>query len=122
MRTVLLLEDDKLLSKSLQTVLRSNNYQVVVVMNSAEYKKEIARHNFDIILLDIMIPGDMDGFAILQELRQDPKYQSTPIVMLTNLGQVAEIDRAMELGASDYVVKANTDLLEIVNIVNKQFN
>ena len=49
----------------------------------------------------------MDGFAALRELRAMDKYKTTPIIMLTNLGQDEDIEKAKKFGATDYLVKAN---------------
>ena len=62
----------------------------------------------DIILLDIMLPGGMNGFDVLQILKQDQKLKIIPVIVLTNLD--SEKKTALELGASDYIIKSDTPL------------
>ncbi len=61
---------------------------------------------YDIVLVDIIMPK-LDGFAVLKRLREMPQYAQTPILMLSNLGQEEDIAKGRELGATDYLVKAN---------------
>ena len=63
------------------------------------------KNSYDLILLDIMLP-DINGLQILQKIKQNPLSKSTPVVLLTNLGQDAVIKQGFELGADGYLVKA----------------
>ena len=74
------------------------------------------------IFLDIMLPGDLDGFEILKRLKADEKLENIPVIILSNLGQTQEIDRAMDLGARDYVVKATVDLDRLAEIAKKHLS
>ena len=66
------------------------------------------------MLLDLIMP-EMDGFAVLEALRQ--KGNKMPVIVLSNLGQDEDKQKALALGATDYFVKANTPILEIVTKV-----
>ena len=76
------------------------------------------------ILLDLLLPG-IDGFTILERLKADKKTASIPVVVLSNLGQPEDINRAMKLGAEDFMVKANFTPNEIIekikNVLNKKY-
>ena len=67
----------------------------------------------DIILLDLILPG-VDGFEILSRIKKDDRLKDIPVIVLSNLGQQEDIDRAMSLGAQDFMVKANFTLEEII--------
>lgn len=80
------------------------------------------KNPYDLILLDIMLP-DINGLQILQKIKQNPSAKSTPVVLLTNLGQDAVIKQGFELGADGYLVKAaytpDQIVQEIKNILAK---
>lgn len=123
MSKVLLVEDDKLLGKSIKMVLTSAGFTVVWCQNSDEAFVALAQESdgFKLIYLDIMLPGGVDGYEILRRIKlPDSMQRSVPVIMLSNLGQAGEIERAMETGASDYVVKANIDLVELVELTKKK--
>ena len=73
----------------------------------------------DIILLDLILPK-MDGFQVLVGLKNDPETKNIPVVVLTNLEGTIDVEKALRLGATTYLVKANYDLSELVERI-KQF-
>jgi DNA-binding response OmpR family regulator len=102
MRRILVVEDEPTIATGLQDDLELEGYTVEVVDNGTAALKRILEAPFDLILLDLMLPGT-DGFTICREARVKGIY--TPIIMLTAKGQ--EVDRVvgLELGADDYVTK-----------------
>ncbi|MCK5027291.1 MAG: response regulator, partial [Candidatus Pacebacteria bacterium] len=70
----------------------------------------------EIILLDLILPG-VDGFEILTQIKADDNLKDIPVMVISNLGQKEDIDRAMELGAVDFLIKANYTLDEIISRV-----
>lgn len=123
MANILVVEDDKLLGKSVQRVLANAGYTVVWVKNSTEAFEALEQSvtGFNLIYLDIMLPGDINGYEILRRLKQpESSHKDIPVIMLSNLGQMSEIDQAMSMGAADYVVKANIDLEELVALTQKK--
>lgn len=98
---VLLVEDDTEIAAMLVEVLRENGFKAVAVESATEMDTLMRRQSFDLIILDAMLPGE-DGFSICRRLRAG---SSTPIMMLTALGE--DIDRivGIELGADDYITK-----------------
>jgi DNA-binding response OmpR family regulator len=67
----------------------------------------------DILLLDVIMPT-MNGFEALEVIRANSKLKTLPIVMLTNLSQPSDRQRALELGATDYLIKSDITLKELV--------
>ncbi|EJL58466.1 response regulator with CheY-like receiver domain and winged-helix DNA-binding domain [Rhizobium sp. CF122] len=98
---ILIVEDDGDIAGMLVDLVKAHSFQAVSVANGIEMDRILARHGFDLILLDGMLPGE-DGFSICRRLRSSGK---TPILMLTALRE--DIDRilGLELGADDYVTK-----------------
>ncbi len=115
-KKILIAEDDKPISMALELKLKNSGYETKVTANGEEAMDEFLSGNYDIILLDLMMPKK-DGFSFLEEAKE--KGIKTPIVILSNLSQEADMKKAKELGASDYFVKSNTPLFDIVNHVKK---
>lgn len=118
MKNILIVEDDRLLGRSILDTLKEEGYQAVWMSGSDQAWAALALQPFDLIYLDIMLSGSPeDGYHILQKLRAEgSQHQLTPIVMLSNFGQANEIQKAMELGANDYIIKANIDLEYLLEV------
>jgi two-component system, OmpR family, response regulator len=98
---LLIVEDDVVIHRMLTETLSENGFVVTGVVSAAEMDRALAREAIDLVVLDVMLPGE-DGFSICSRLRAS---SNLPILMLTALGQ--EIDRVvgLEIGADDYVTK-----------------
>lgn len=119
-QTILLVEDDKLLGEALVHVLEEEGYQVFWAKDSSQAIEVIEHQNLDLIYIDIMLPGNEDGFDLLKNIRGRSNLKQTPVIMLTNLGQISDIERANELGATDYFIKANIDLNKLAQLTNEK--
>ena len=115
---ILIIEDDKFLRELIVQKLVAEGFNVHSAIDGEESFKILEKINPHLILLDLILPG-MDGFEILARLKKDPKTSSVPILVLSNLGQKEDIDKAASLGAVDYMIKANFTLGEIVEKVQK---
>ena len=104
--TVLLIEDDKSLIEMYQLRFKEDNFNLLLAEDGATGLELARTRHPSIILLDIMLPK-MDGFAVLTELKKTDDTKSIPVLMMTNLGQQADIEKGHELGADDYVVKSS---------------
>ena len=114
----LLVEDDKFLGKMLGKMLESHNYEVVLAANGREGLLKASNSNPNLILLDIMLP-DIDGFDVLETIKQDEKIKKIPVIIISNLGQPEDIQQGKSLGAKDYLVKSDMSLDEVVAKVRK---
>lgn len=115
-KRILIAEDDKPIARALELKLKNSGFDVVSVANGDEAMAETENGNFDMILLDLMMPKK-DGFAFLEEAKA--KKITTPIIILSNLSQEGDMKKAKTLGASSYFVKSNTPLVEIVENIKK---
>ncbi|HLD19691.1 MAG TPA: response regulator [Patescibacteria group bacterium] len=104
--TILLAEDDELISQMYTTKLTHDGFKVVVAKDGEESIAQAEKGGIDLILLDIIMPK-VDGFGVLEKLKKDEKTKNIPVVMLTNLGQDEDIEKGKALGAYDYLIKAN---------------
>ncbi len=102
MRRILVVEDEPTIATGLQDDLELEGYAVEVVGDGDAALKRVLEGDFDLIVLDIMLPG-MDGFTVCRDARM--KGIRTPIIMLTAKGQEVDKVVGLELGADDYVTK-----------------
>lgn len=117
MKKLLLVEDDQFLSALLNNRLQKEGFEVRTVATGEDALTTLKTWKPDLILLDLILPGK-SGFEVMEEIRQDPTLsRKAPIMILSNLGQNSDIDRAKALGAVDYMVKARTSINEIIERV-----
>ena len=103
MARVLVVEDEPGIAFSLKADLSGEGHDVTVVASGDEVRRETAEGRYDLILLDVMLPGSKDGFEVCRELRQ--AGVRTPVIMLTARSHEAEKVMGLELGADDYITK-----------------
>jgi len=98
---VLVIDDDNQLLRLVRANLESVGYRVVTSTNALSALEHVEMEPFDLILLDIMLPG-MDGYELCQKIRE---FSSVPIIMLTAKVEDADKVRGLKLGADDYLTK-----------------
>lgn len=116
---ILIIEDEEALAKVLKEKLEKEGYEVDVVDNGVDAFPTADKTRPNLIILDLILPKK-DGFEVLEELKSHAELKLVPIVVLSNLGEDEHIKRAIGLGASDYFVKTQHPLLEIVEKVKTQ--
>lgn len=115
-KKVLIVEDDEHISKVYEIKLAKEGIHSVLAKNGEEAVAMIARVKPALILLDLMLPKK-DGFSVLEEIKKNPELESIPVIVLSNLGQQSDQDRALALGAREYLVKVDYPIQEIINKV-----
>ena len=101
---ILVADDDDLLLEFVRRTLERHLYKVLAA-EDGEKALELARSDApDVIVLDVMMPG-RDGFNVLKELKADPATADTPVIMLTARKTEGDVNRGMERGAADYLLK-----------------
>lgn len=111
---VLLVEDDVFLSGIYQKKFEMEGYKVTAVDNGEKVLPEAKKKMPDIILLDILLPK-MDGFTALSKLKEDEQVKNIPVILLTNLGQKDDVEKGLQMGAVDYLIKAHFKPSEVVD-------
>lgn len=117
-KIILIIEDDPFLVKAYQLRFEKENMDVQVATTGTDAILRLEQAPPDIVMLDLMLPG-VSGFDILGAIRKLPSWKNVPIIILSNLGQPEDIQRAKDLGANDYIVKANTKINEVADAVKK---
>lgn len=100
---ILVIEDEQNVAAFVQQGLKETGYEVFLAYNGANGLDLLTQQNFDLIILDIMLPG-MDGREIASRVRQ-MGYKDLPILMLTALGTTENIVKGLDAGADDYLIK-----------------
>jgi DNA-binding response OmpR family regulator len=114
--SVLIVEDDMFLSELLSTKLKKEGFTITTAADGENGLQKSVEVKPDIILLDLMLPT-MSGFEVLEQLQShaDESVQNIPVLILSNFGQESKVKKGLELGAKDYLVKANFTTGEIVD-------
>ena len=115
-KRVLIVEDDFQISKVYQLQLARAGIFSILARNGEEAIELLDEARPDLVILDLMIPKK-DGFWVLEEVRKNPKYSSIPIIIISNLGQKDDKTRAIGLGATEYLVKIDQSIQEIIKKV-----
>jgi two-component system, OmpR family, alkaline phosphatase synthesis response regulator PhoP len=110
--TILLAEDDRFLRKAAETTLKRLGYTVFGAADGEEALDVARRERPALILLDLIMPK-LDGFGVLQALREDERTAHIPVMVMSNLGQESDLQLARERGANAYYVKSNLTLQEL---------
>jgi two-component system phosphate regulon response regulator OmpR len=115
---ILIVDDDNRIRNLLNDYLTENKYIVSTAENANQAKEKIKYLKFDVIILDVMMPGQ-NGYELTKEIK---KNDTVPIVLLTAKGEVENRIKGLELGADDYIGKPFEPkelLLRIKNVINK---
>jgi DNA-binding response OmpR family regulator len=115
-KKILIAEDDSFLLSMYANKFEMDGFTVFTAEDGKKALRTALKEQPDLILLDLMLPA-MDGFEVLKELKNDAKAKEIPVILLTNLSQRDEIDRGLELGAMDYLIKAHVMPSEVVEKV-----
>ena len=118
---VLIVEDDVFLSQIYQKKFEMEGYKVSMADNGEKGLADAKKKKPAIVLLDILLPK-MDGFMVLKQLKSDSDTKDIPVILLTNLGQKEDVDKGLEQGAVDYLIKAHFKPSEVVDKVRKVLN
>ena len=121
-KKILFIEDESALQKTFGEILKQEGYEMISAIDG-EIGLRLANppaggKKPDLILLDLILPK-MHGFEVLKKLKEDKETKDIPVIVLTNLEKIEDVDKALELGATTYLVKAKYSLEEIVEKIKK---
>jgi CheY-like chemotaxis protein len=120
-KSILIIEDDNFLQGLEAKKLVDEGYEVLAASNSTEAFDLLEKNKkVDLILLDLLLP-DVDGFTILKKIREDKAFENIPVVIFSNLSEEKDIQRARRLGISEFMVKSNFTLEELVEKIKRTF-
>lgn len=117
---ILLADDDSVFCRLVGDLLRQNGYEVALALDTLGARQALQQSGFDIMMLDLCFPALMDGFNLLDEVRE--KYPRMTILMISGSGHIPDVVRAIRQGATDFIekpVEPEHLLLRIANLNNK---
>lgn len=114
---VLVVEDDNFLVSAYRAKLTKAGFVVEIATDGEEAIAKLPAFQPDIVIMDVVMPRK-DGFTTLEEIRQQEQYKELPVIIATNLGQKDEVERAQQLGATDFITKSNLSMSELVDKIN----
>jgi DNA-binding response OmpR family regulator len=117
---VLIVEDDVFLRKILATKFGKEGFEVRVAAEGAEALELMREKKPSLLLLDLILPK-VSGFEVLTEMRTDVDLKDIPVIVLSNLGQEEDVERATELGAIGFMTKADFSINQVVMKVKEEF-
>lgn len=104
MPRILIADDDPMIIRLLEIVLRQKGYDVITADDGVQALAAALSQNPDLVILDGMMPG-LDGIEVLRRLRESEACKAVPVIMLSARTQQDEIDDGLSLGTADYLVK-----------------
>ncbi|HTY39625.1 MAG TPA: response regulator [Candidatus Paceibacterota bacterium] len=115
-KKILVGEDEHPMAQALTLKLSHAGFEVTNVANGEDVLRSLEAGHFDLVLLDLVMPK-LDGFGVLARLKE--KKDPTPVIVLSNLGQEEDAEKAKKLGARAYYIKSDTPIVNIVEHVKE---
>ncbi len=117
-KKILIVEDDKFLRELIARKLVKMGYNILQAVDGEKGLESIKENKPDVVLLDLILPG-IDGFEVLSLMGKDEEVAQIPVLVLSNLGQKEDVERALNLGAKDYLIKAHFTPEEIIEKIDQ---
>lgn len=117
-KKILIVEEDHFLRKIYRHKLSQAGFEFIEAINGVEALDKIISEKPDLVLLDLMLPIK-SGFDVLVEIKSRRDTKDISIIILSNLAQTEDIQRALALGACDYLIKSETGLSKVVEKVKE---
>jgi two-component system response regulator VicR len=118
MKKILIVEDDNILSKAINTALTENGYKTLIAVDGEDALIKVKEFEPNLILLDLLLPKK-SGEEVLAEIMKDEKTKNIPVLVATVKSENESISRCVELGVRGYFIKAHYTLDEIVDKVKQ---
>lgn len=119
-KKILIVEDDKLLQQVYFDKLVKDGIIVLQAFTGTQGLAMATNYHPDLIILDIMLPGGLNGFDVLSQLRENISFKHTPILMITDLKD--EKKTAVSMGASDYIIKDQEQIEDTISKIKSYIN
>ncbi len=117
-KSLLIVEDDVFLAKAYELRFKKEGIKSNIVTNGDEAISLLAGEPPSVVILDILLPG-RSGFEVLEIMRSTDGWMDIPVVVVSNLSRDVDVKRCFGLGATDYVVKADVGISDVVSITLK---
>lgn len=120
-KNILIIEDDDFFRELIRKKLVSEGFEVAEAVDGEKGIEIIKESHPDLVILDLLLPS-IDGFEVLSKVKSDATIAQTPFLVLSNLGQQEDIERGLRLGASDFLIKSQFDIDQIMDKVKGILN
>ena len=104
-KKILIVDDEPNIVISLEFLMKKEGFQVETAADGEEALNRVKSFNPDLILLDVMMPGEFDGFEVLKQIKGDPALSAIFVVMVTAKGQSSDFEAGIRAGADGYLIK-----------------
>ena len=118
-KLVLLVEDDPFLSNILMMKLQKEGLNVIHAVDGDDALTKLNEGDYEMVLLDLILPKK-NGFEVLEAMRKDSRFETTPVIIVSNLGQDSDMEKARSLGVIDYIVKERLSIDDLVAKVKSE--
>ena len=115
---ILFVEDEPSLQKAISELLTQEGFEILSAIDGEQGLELARKEEPNLVLLDLILPKK-DGFEVLKEMKADEKMKDIPVIVLTNLEGMGDVEKALELGATTYLVKANYELEDVLKTVKE---
>lgn len=105
MKKILIVDDQKEVRELVEVTLRADGYQIFQAKNGRDAIETVKAHKPDVVIMDIMMPGELDGLEATRILKRNPDTNSVKIIMLTAKGQSTDFEEGFAAGADGYFTK-----------------
>jgi len=118
MKKILFIEDEAALQKAFGDILSTEGFQMISAIDGEIGLRLAESEKPNLIILDLILPK-LHGLEVLKGLKENKETRNIPVIILTNLGDLENIEQALELGATTYMVKSDYTLDDIIEKVKK---
>lgn len=117
-KKILFVEDEPTLQKAVGEILTQEGFKVFSALDGEKGLELIKKEKPNLVLLDLILPKK-DGFEVLKEMKADEELKDIPVIVLTNLEGMGDVEKALSLSATTYLVKANYELEDVVKKIKE---
>jgi len=121
MKKILFIEDESALQKTIGELLGQEGYEMISALDGEIGLNLAKEQKPDLILLDLILPK-INGFDVLKNLKADKETKEIPVIVLTNLEGIEDVERVLSLGATTYLVKTQYEIEEVLGKIKKALN
>ena len=121
MKKILIVEDDQPTIEAMAFILNKRSIRADTALNGEEAIVRLKKEKYDLVLLDLLLPKK-NGFEVIKAIKTNGFSKNAKILVFSNLGQKEDIEKAMALGADDYIIKADTGINKLVERIVKELN
>lgn len=113
-KKILIIEDDDFFRELVRKKLSTKDFEIIEAVDGEKGVQAMKEKKPDLVLLDLLLPN-IDGFEVLSKAKADSDISKIPVIILSNLGQQEDVEKALKLGATDYLIKSQFDINQIVD-------